>query len=123
MTIFESLLLAHVVGDWIFQTEWQAVNKRHNWRALLIHVGIYHVIVFAVLAAQFGFVEPRVYIAVAFLAITHAILDRQWPVEWLMRTLRLAVRRSNERWLVIAFDQAVHIVLIGLVTLYLEYWS
>jgi hypothetical protein len=119
MTIFESLLLAHIVGDWIVQTEWQAVNKRHNWRALLIHVVFYHVIVFAVLAARFGLGEPRVYIAVAFLAITHAVLDRQWPVEWLMRTLRHNVHRSNERWLVIVVDQAVHIVLIGLVTLYL----
>lgn len=119
MTIFESLLLAHIVGDWLVQTEWQAVNKRHDWRALVTHVIIYHVIVFGVLAARFGFQEPAVYVAVVFLAITHAVLDRQRSVEWLMRTFRHSVNRTNERWLVIVFDQAVHIVLIGLVTLYL----
>ena len=33
-----SLILAHYVGDWIFQTNWQALNKSKNNQALSLHV-------------------------------------------------------------------------------------
>ena len=27
MTVLEALLMAHLIGDWILQTEYQALNK------------------------------------------------------------------------------------------------
>ena len=35
-TILMSILVAHFVGDWLLQTNWQAVNKSRNVRALTI---------------------------------------------------------------------------------------
>lgn len=120
MTIFETLLLAHLAGDWLLQTEWQAVNKVHSWRALLTHIAIYHVIVLGVLVARFGFRDVYVYAVVVILAITHAVMDRQRFVEWWMRTMRHSVNRSSERWLMIVVDQSIHIILLGLAALFLS---
>lgn len=113
MTVFETLLVGHVLGDWLLQTEWQAVNKARSWRALLSHVAVYHVVLLLVLGLKLGFDQPPVYAAVASLAILHGILDRQGFVLWLMRTLRITVERQPERWLSIAVDQSVHIVLLA----------
>ena len=120
MTIFESLFLAHLVGDWLLQNEWQAVNKRKRWQALISHVVIYHMVVLAVLVLRFGFQNANVYIAVAFLAVTHAILDLRRPVEWFIRTFRLSANRDLDLWLVIVVDQSIHLVLLGLTALYLS---
>ena len=79
MTILESLLLAHVLGDWILQPNWQAQHKRHSWRAMWAHVSMYHLVVLAVLVWRFGFRSWQVYAVVAGLAVTHAFLDRGTP--------------------------------------------
>ena len=120
MTILESLLLAHVLGDWLLQTSWQAMNKRHNWRAMLSHVFVYHLAVLAILVARFGFNDARVYAVVAGLAISHAFIDRRWPVEWLMNRLGAGSRDEHERWLTVMFDQSIHIVLLCAATLILS---
>jgi hypothetical protein len=116
VTLFESLLLAHILGDWLLQTEWQAMNKARSWRAMLSHVLVYHVVVLAVLVAKLGYRNPYVYMIVASLAISHGILDRSGIVSWLMRTLRISVERPPERWFTVAIDQSIHILLLGLAT-------
>ena len=119
MTILESLLLAHVLGDWILQTNYQAQNKRHSWRAMLAHVTVYHLVMLAVLVARFGYRDWVVYAVVVGLAFTHAFLDRGWPVERLMKTLGISPRNESDRWLNVMFDQSIHIQLLGLATLIL----
>ena len=114
MTLFETLLMGHILGDWIFQTEWQATNKSSNWRAMLVHVAVYHVIMLGFLVMWAGPGDWRIYIAVLLLAITHAILDRRQSVHGLMRLLRITVNRPPEKWLAIPIDQAVHLLLLGL---------
>ncbi|UCD20109.1 MAG: DUF3307 domain-containing protein [candidate division WOR-3 bacterium] len=121
MTVFESMLVAHLLGDWLLQTEWQAVNKKDNWHALVTHVLIYHVVLYAVLAARYGFWNSLVFIVVALLAVTHAILDLRRPVEWFIRTFRLSINRHPSQWLVIVIDQSIHIILIGLASLWLSH--
>lgn len=113
MTLFEYLILAHLVGDFLLQTEWQAVNKRTSWAALLTHVVIYHALVLAAFVWHEGSDRPIVYAVVAVLALTHAALDR-FTVVPLMRTLRLVVKREPDRTLTFAVDQAIHILLLGI---------
>lgn len=113
MTLFEYLILAHLVGDFLLQTEWQAVNKRTSWPALVTHVVIYHALVLAAFVWHEGSDRPIVYAAVAVLALTHAALDR-FTVVPLMRTLRLVVKREPDRTLTFAVDQAIHILLLGI---------
>ena len=113
MTLFEYLILAQILGDWLLQTEWQAVNKRTSWAALFTHVVIYHALVLAAFIYQEGTDRAIVYAAVGVLAITHALLDR-FTVVPLMRALRLVVKREPDRALMLGVDQAIHILLLGI---------
>jgi hypothetical protein len=119
MSLFDRLLIAHILGDWLFQTEWQATNKERNWRAMAAHVGVYHLIVLAVLAHACGLADPRIYGGVAFLALTHALIDRRWPVLRLMRALRIVVNREPDRLLGMAIDQGLHLIFLALLVAYL----
>lgn len=120
MTIFEILVVAHVVGDWLLQTEWQAVNKTRSWRALMSHVLVYHAVLLALVGMKVGYRDSSLYLIVVSLAVVHGFLDRNWPLVWLMRTLRITVLRTPERWLTVAVDQAVHLVLLAAAALYLS---
>ena len=113
MSLFDKLLVAHVVGDLLLQTEWQALNKGHNYRALFSHIGIYSIVILGVLVMDFGFQNISVYLVVGMLALSHAFLDRTWPVIRYMKTFRLIVDREPQRLLVMAVDQAFHIILLA----------
>jgi hypothetical protein len=119
MTLFESLVIGHILGDWLLQTEWQAQNKAERWTAMFVHVTIYHVVLLAILVLRYGTSAAPVYIAVAGLAVAHAVLDRKWPVAWLMRALRISVHRPPDRVLTLVVDQSLHILLLACAALYL----
>jgi len=119
MSLFDKLLVAHLVGDWLLQTEWQALNKRQNYRALFSHIGIYSAIILGVLLLDFGLYNFSVYFVVGLLALAHALLDRGWPVIRYMKTFRLINDRKPERWLVMAVDQSIHVLLIMLAVIVL----
>ena len=87
-------LVAHNVADHVFgQNDYQAANKmkpgRSGWSALLQHVFAYHIIMavmwlftmltFDLSVSLLGFIT-----ALLFSAVTHAILDRRWPVRWIL---------------------------------------
>ena len=120
MTLFESLLMAHILGDWILQTEWQALNKEKNWRAMAANVVVYSAVVFAVLGWRLGWGNASVYAAVAALAIVHVVLDRRRPLLWFMKAARITVSRQPEAWFVVAVDQAIHLLFLGMAAVYLS---
>jgi hypothetical protein len=114
MSLFDALFVAHLIGDWILQNDWQAKNKSKSWWALISHVLIYHVLILGVLLYFVGS-QPSVYIAVVLLAFSHLILDRQTTIIWLMQRFHNSGDGTTpERWLMVAFDQALHIVLLGI---------
>lgn len=121
MTLFESLVIGHLLGDWLLQTEWQAQNKADNWGAMLAHVAVYHAVILGILILRFGAAATPVYLAVGGLALTHAMLDRKWPVAWLMRALRISVHRAPDRTLTLAVDQSLHLLLLACATVYLTW--
>ena len=45
------LLIAHMVGDFILQSDWMALNKGKRWDALSLHVGVYIAVVSLIIAA------------------------------------------------------------------------
>ena len=47
------LLLAHWVGDFLFQSTWMATNKYNSWEALLLHTATYTVIMTTFIAPIF----------------------------------------------------------------------
>ncbi len=114
MTIFEGMLVAHAIGDWLLQTEWQARNKISNWRALAVHILVYHLVLFAVLWFGFSVHNWTTVLAVMGLAVTHVVLDRRTFVHWLIRSLRLSTQTPLEPWFCIVIDQVLHLILLGI---------
>ncbi|GAB4324318.1 MAG: hypothetical protein Kow0074_17180 [Candidatus Zixiibacteriota bacterium] len=123
MTIFEGLLIAHVVGDWLLQTEWMALNKATDWRALIVHVLVYHAVMAAILIVGYP-MEPGVVLLVVFaLAVFHAILDRRRVTDWYMRAMRMVVNQAPPLWLRVAVDQALHVVSLAVAAALLQQFA
>jgi hypothetical protein len=112
--------MAHLLGDWLLQTEWQVLNKARNARALGAHVAVYHAVVLVVLL--FGYSLPLVPVIAVVVALgsLHAILDRRTAVRGLMKALRLTVTREHDRWLAIVVDQTLHLLSLGVASLILS---
>lgn len=87
-------LVAHNLADHVLgQNDQQAANKakpgRVGWSHVLQHVLAYHIIlatmwlvtmaVFDLSVGATGFI-----VALLFSAVTHALLDRRWPVRWIL---------------------------------------
>ncbi|AEB47417.1 DUF3307 domain-containing protein [Micromonospora maris] len=88
------LIPAHQFADHIVQTDSDASHKADpgwtGWRHLLIHVATYHLTIAAMLAATLALLDLPVSAlgltaGMAFSAITHALLDRRWPVRLILR--------------------------------------
>ncbi|MDH6709881.1 hypothetical protein P3T27_006630 [Kitasatospora sp. MAA19] len=125
------LAVGHNLADHVFgQSDHQAANKgapsaedvaagaspRRGWAACLAHVGQYHLVMAALLALVWLFIPLPLTVtglAAGFVwsAATHAVLDRRWPVRWLLqRTGSPAfadLRSAGLNGLYLA-DQALH---------------
>lgn len=91
--VLPTLLVAHTVADHIVQTDHQAATKATDWRNMAGHVGSYQTTQAAALAAVAGLtgIRPtwrRALLGMAFSAVTHALLDRRWPVKAILRATR-----------------------------------
>jgi hypothetical protein len=81
--IFPVLFAAHMLGDWVIQTDKQALAKMSSWRAIgrspthvpPVHGGPRS----AVLARPMGVA------GFVISATTHGFIDRRCPVRWLLR--------------------------------------
>jgi hypothetical protein len=92
--IAATLYAAHQLADHVLgQTDRQAAHKAApgwaGWRHNLAHIGLYHLVMAGMLLLLIGLLDLPVNAAgllsgMAFSAITHAILDRRWPVRWLL---------------------------------------
>ncbi|MFN8465015.1 MAG: DUF3307 domain-containing protein [Caldilineaceae bacterium] len=121
-------LIAHVVADWLLQTDWMAVNKvnlRHA--AGYVHAGVYTLLMLPLFPW---------YLAL-FIGVTHLLIDTRRPVHWWMRNIKrmpptsgsgtevpAAGRTSayaNSGFLESAVDQAFHVVVLAAAAL-AAYW-
>src|SRR3989338_9869518 len=111
MTVFEALLMAHLIGDWILQTEYQALNKMKgkffNW-ALSNHCVVYP----AWFVPAFWCFEIS-WSLLSLIFSSHMFLDSRWPVVWWINKVKLTDMKTIEAlfWLVIAVDQVMHILI------------
>ena len=115
---FADLIVAHAVGDFILQSDWEARNKPgglgsdpRSRRALASHVAVYTLACSGVLA---GVARSRgVYtaaLAAAAIAVPHAIVDDRGLLRlWLREVKRLDVDVAPPS-LEIFVDQSVHLV-------------
>ncbi len=122
-SVLLALLVSHVVGDVLFQTEWEALNKRggltgsHSARALLHHILTY-TIAFTPALVWIGQDRSavRALEAAALVALPHLLIDDGRFVGFWLERVKGAQRPGPA--LMIAVDQAFHIVcLLGIALL------
>jgi Protein of unknown function (DUF3307) len=118
---FLVLLAGHLLGDWVAQSDWQAANKTRSWAALTAHIASYHLIMGLLLLITILRDDWPVGKALAVLtvsAITHAVIDRRWPVRALLRATG-SPGFATVQWGVIAVDQALHLSILAMLALLL----
>lgn len=117
-----TLLCGHQLADHVIgQTDWQAKNKmkpgREGWRANLAHVAQYHLVLLGMLGVVVATLDLPVTLVgvlagLGFSAVTHAILDRRWPVRAILRATGSApfaeLKSGGINGLYLA-DQSLHI--------------
>lgn len=119
MSLFDWLLVAHLVGDFMIQTDSMANHKVEDWPWMLRHVGSYMVIVSGVLLAySLAHHLPlwQIVLALLFLAATHVLLDRRG---FTSRWMRLVGMSPDHPWLNVVIDQVFHILTLALVAQFL----
>jgi hypothetical protein len=104
MTPFERGLIAHLVADWMLQTDWMARHKtslRHPaaWTHAAIHA--------ACLAIALGWVAGLV------LGLVHILIDTRVPVDFWMRRVKRCPPGSQAEWIALGLDQTLHILSIA----------
>jgi len=111
MSPFDLLLLAHLLGDYPFQTSWMAMNKATKWVPLLVHSALYTATLGVIAFFGFGGLAWW-HLLTIFLA--HILLDRRTFVTWWVRHIMRTDLTKNQ-WLGIMVDQVFHVTLLALI--------
>jgi len=115
MSLFDWLLLGHLIGDFLFQTDSMAKHKPQSWRWMLGHVSLYMVTITAIITGYgLSHVLPWWLPVTAWLFIcgTHLILDRR---SFTARWMRLFRASPEHPWLPIVVDQIFHLITLAIV--------
>ncbi len=102
------LVIAHVLGDFVFQpTRWVESKKRRKHKSIYLYLhGLVHLVSLLVML-QFKW---SLWLSISLIVFSHLIID----------LLKLNLDGVLNSRLVFAFDQAFHLLVIGLV-LYINY--
>lgn len=115
MSLFDWLLVGHLVGDFLIQTEMMAEGKVQSWPWMAKHVGRYMVVMVVVIGAYaLTHRVPFWLVAVVllFIAGTHVILDRRNFTQGWMRLVGVS---TDHPWMPIVVDQVFHVLVLAVV--------
>lgn len=132
--IFVLLLAGHLIGDWIVQTDRQALTKscegpgsrrfssiqgpeydRRWWRSIRANQA--HCLTYHLTMAAFVLPAWHTWGTVLAFAVSwasHGFIDRRWPVRWLLHYTG-SRDFAQQLWGVIAADQALHLTILALI--------
>ena len=104
-------IILHLIADWLFQTEWMALNKWNlKHPASWVHSGIH---------SAFNLLIFPWYVAVP-IGFSHLLIDTRKPLIWWIRVVKSMEPSSPSYPMVqIWVDQVFHIVAITLIVLLL----
>ncbi|OPY57731.1 MAG: hypothetical protein A4E55_01451 [Pelotomaculum sp. PtaU1.Bin035] len=112
MNVFTWLLVGHLAGDFLLQTGWMA-KKVFNTTSLLVHCFVYTMTIF-IMALPAGGLSVT---ALSVIFISHFILDQRNFVNFWVRRVNNA---ENLQWMNIAVDQSFHLLVLAIVSGYLN---
>ncbi|MBI3957817.1 MAG: DUF3307 domain-containing protein [Chloroflexi bacterium] len=114
MTLFEWLLVGHLIGDWVFQNDWMARHKQNGLlnRAIFIHCAVYTAVLWLVyfLFAVSPRHLPTALLFAAFVYLSHWLIDAAGLATRWMRFFH----QTDVPFMRIAVDQILHVVVLAL---------
>lgn len=114
MNAFSWLLVGHMVGDWLLQSDWMAREKKQSFfsRAGMAHFVLYTVVVVAMVWLFCGDGKsPIFYLFVgAVIFISHWLIDATTIVE---RWMQFYGQDSDRDFMRIIIDQTMHLVVLA----------
>ncbi len=114
-TLFEILIIAHLIMDFIFQRKWEATRKNKEIPALGFHCFVYTI----------GFVPVFWFLKISFywlflLFISHFIIDNQKIVRWTLEKFKgyKQTKTNQSLWtlLFLGVDQTLHFIVLLIIT-------
>lgn len=117
VAVFDVFLVCHLVGDFLFQTDWQARNKDHGLggdpvrrRALFSHISTY-TLAFLPALVWIGLELNlwRAILAAVVIAVPHLIQDDRRLLDAYMRRVK-GPASTDSPGLMVACDQSFHLV-------------
>lgn len=121
--VFAVFIVSHQVGDYLVQTEWQAVNKRGGLtgtavmrRALMSHIATYTLAFVPALVWLHQSLHAGVFGIAALIAVPHLIQDDGTLLVIYARTIKKTDIVANPL-LGTSIDQAFHLVALFLTAL------
>jgi hypothetical protein len=114
--IFDVFVVSHLVGDFLLQTQWQAVNKFGGLggggepRALLTHVLTYTLAFVPAFVWLWGAIGAWTIGVAALVAVPHLIQDDGRLLVWWIRTVKHSDEIESGGWLWTTIDQSFHVV-------------
>jgi hypothetical protein len=121
--IFEVFIVSHLFGDYLLQTEWQAINKRggltgtaEQRRALFSHIATYTMAYIPSLIWLWSSLHAWVFGIAAVIAIPHLIQDDGRLLARYSMTVKKADITRNLS-LSAALDQSFHLIALFLTAL------
>jgi hypothetical protein len=101
------IILGHLVGDYLLQSDWMALNKKKigakGWIPCIIHCLIWT-------TSMMLFIGKLNIALLLGLFISHLILDRTNLVVWLLNATR--IMPNPAMWKVIIVDNTLHLLMV-----------
>ena len=106
MNFFEFLIIGHLTGDFLFQTNWMAREKANNLAALFTHSTVYTIFI-----GLASFLAGRLsWPALLIVLLSHMLLDNRKFVYFWAKNVN---KSGDTAWLKIAADQCWHMLILG----------
>jgi hypothetical protein len=102
-------IYAHLIGDYLIQNDWMALNKKKNSWICLVHVLTY------MIPFVFTNINP---LGLLLIAVQHYIQDRTYMIAWFCRVTKKFQPEISKFWGHIIVDNVVHILWMALVSYY-----
>jgi len=114
---FGTLIVAHLIGDYLLQPDWMASRKAHVSSVaashVLLHVGVTALMVYADVG------HPWPLWALSTLGVTHFVIDRFRLAPKLMRiTGQRGFLENLGPWSMIIVDNTLHLVILWVLWLF-----
>lgn len=106
-------VLAHLVGDYLFQTDWMAKNKKNDWFVCLVHITCY--MIPWIIGATFWW--SIAWWQLLLIGAQHYIQDRSNFVKWYLEhaDMKGFAKPPMAPWSIIIVDNIFHLLWITIV--------